>query len=259
MIKGIIYCAISPSGKKYYGYTINSLLSRKARHLKSSINGTKTLFSCAIKKYGVDNFSWIEIESHSRPTKNLLHDILCEREIYWIRKDNTNNKEKGYNMTNGGDGRLGSIMSEETKKNLITKLTGRTTNRKGKSLLDEMIEKYGEEEGSKRHKDWILKLKKAKKNNIQTKQHRENIGKTQKGRKKSKEEIERRNKTRKENGWYKNNIKKKTIICIDDITKKEYIFSNLKDAAEFLNIGRFTIERLAKHKETYNNFKITIK
>lgn len=156
MLEGIIYCAISPSTKKYYGYTLN-LSGRKRRYIKALKKGDKTRFYDALRKYGIENFSWNIIEYHYRENKQDIHNILCEREIYWIEKDKTYLPEFGYNMTHGGDGRLGSIMSEETKVNLIKKLTGRTTERKGKSLKQEMVEKYNEN-GLEKYNKWIEKL-----------------------------------------------------------------------------------------------------
>ena len=175
MEKGIIYCATSPSNKKYYGYSSLELEERKTKHKYSFLKGRKCSFYFAIKKYGWENISWKIIEEHICSSKKELHNLLCEREIYWINKDKTYIKEYGYNMTKGGDGGLGVILSEETKKNMsISKMgntnnngkkreKGRTTYRKGKHLEDEMIKKYGEIEGKKKAEEWIKKMKDAKK------------------------------------------------------------------------------------------------
>jgi group I intron endonuclease len=157
MVNGIIYCAISPSNKKYYGYSSLSLEQRKAGHKDRLLRGCKSRFFSAIRKYGWGKFKWEIIEEFTAEDKKELHNILCEHETYWIDKDRTYLKEYGYNMTHGGDGRLGSEMSAETKDNLIKKLTGRSTERKGKSFKSEMIQKYGEKEGIKKYNDWIKK------------------------------------------------------------------------------------------------------
>lgn len=173
-MKGIIYCATSPSKKKYYGYTSLGLEDRRIKHKYSFLKGRNCSFYFALKKYGFESFLWESIEEYDLEDKKELHKILCEREIYWIEKDKTYLKEYGYNMTRGGDGGLGIILSKEARRNLsISKIgntnnngkrraKGRTTYRKGTSLKDEMIKKYGEEEGIKRHTTWIQNMSKAK-------------------------------------------------------------------------------------------------
>jgi len=110
---GIIYCAISPSNKKYYGYTIN-LTGRKYKHHRDAfVKHKNQYFHNALRKYGFENFEWKVIETHAAETKLELRNILCEREIYWIEKDKTYLPEFGYNMTKGGDGVLGYKFSKE--------------------------------------------------------------------------------------------------------------------------------------------------
>lgn len=176
-MKGIIYCATSPSSKRYYGYSSLTLEERKINHLERVKRGNKCRFFTAIRKYGEENFIWEIIEEHFAENKKDLHEILSLREKFWIQKEKTYLREYGYNMTLGGDGRLGSEMSEETKKNLISKLTGRTTERKGKTLKEEMIFKYGEEDGIKRYEIWIQKMRDAKLNKKLSETHKENISK----------------------------------------------------------------------------------
>lgn len=104
MHKGIIYCAISPSNKKYYGMTLKSLESRKAGHIKRMIDGSKIKFSNALRKYSPENFKWSIIEYHEMDDKIELKNFLYTREIYWIEKDKTYLPEFGYNISHGGTG-----------------------------------------------------------------------------------------------------------------------------------------------------------
>jgi group I intron endonuclease len=202
-MKGIIYCAISPSNKKYYGYSSLDLESRKYGHLNRLNRGCKGRFFTALRKYGWENFKWKIIEEYSAENKKILHDILCNRECFWIEKDKTYLREYGYNMTHGGDGRLGSEMSEKTKQNLIKKLTGRITERRGKSLKSVMVQKYGEKEGVKKFEIWIRKMSLAKEGKSHAKEHNLKIGKSQEGKSRTQET---KNKIKKawENGSYKN-------------------------------------------------------
>ncbi len=82
MYSGIIYCAISPSGKKYYGKTVRTLKARKREH---SRNMNHWIFTDALRKYGLDNFDWIIIESLSAKNKGDLKNLLDEREKNYQR------------------------------------------------------------------------------------------------------------------------------------------------------------------------------
>jgi group I intron endonuclease len=125
MFFGIIYCAIFPLSKKYYGYTIN-FQKRKRRHIRLALNGKDYAISRAIRKYGSENIEWKIIEEYERETKEELQQILSQREIYWIREEKTHIPEYGYNMTLGGDGTLGHHFSDEQydKISRINKING---------------------------------------------------------------------------------------------------------------------------------------
>jgi len=143
---GVIYCAISPSGKKYYGFTHN-LNRRKYTHSRNSLI-KKNVFYSAIKKYGFENFTWIIVESYQNENKTFLRDVLRKRERYWIDKDFTYLSEYGYNMTHGGDGGdTFSGLSDERKKNITNKkkndYQGSGNPMYGKSVYDVWVEKSG--------------------------------------------------------------------------------------------------------------------
>jgi group I intron endonuclease len=143
-MKGLIYCAISPSNKKYYGFAFE-LQSRKKRHLKESIKILdENHFHRAIRKHGFENFGWEIKETYEVENKRDLLTILYEREKFWIKKDKTYLREYGYNMTEGGTGgdtfsfrseesqnktrekiRIGNLnQSQESKNNRTKAITG---------------------------------------------------------------------------------------------------------------------------------------
>lgn len=97
------------NGKKYIGYTLNSLEERKKTHIyKSRCKSNKHyhyLFSNALRKYGEENFTWEVLCTCASKEE------CCEKEIFYIKKYNTMSPN-GYNLTQGGDG---GIQSEETK------------------------------------------------------------------------------------------------------------------------------------------------
>ena len=62
--------------------------------------GVNTAFHAALRKYGIDNFTYEVIEECDET-------LLNERERYWISFYNSTDKNIGYNMTIGGDGYSG--------------------------------------------------------------------------------------------------------------------------------------------------------
>lgn len=82
------------NGKVYIGQSVH--IERRFREHKYS-DKNNSLIHKAIKKYGIENFSFEVIEECD-------YLLLDEREIYWISHYNSTNKEKGYNLTQGGQG-----------------------------------------------------------------------------------------------------------------------------------------------------------
>lgn len=95
---------------------------------KSSYIGSGRALLNAIKKYGKENFSK-EILCFCESKKD-----MDEKEIYYINFFNSTNKQKGYNISQGGGGVLGVSLSED-RKNLISKAN------KGKKLSKETRQK----------------------------------------------------------------------------------------------------------------------
>lgn len=145
---GVIYYALSPSNKKYYGYSTN-FKGRKNGHLQSVKKGIISRFYDAIRKYGWNNFKWQIVEEYKKYDKITLSKILCEREVYWIAKDKTYLREYGYNMTKGGDGRVGIPHSEETKQKIGKAGKGRTCSEETRR---KMSEAHKGKKLSKKHK-----------------------------------------------------------------------------------------------------------
>lgn len=88
-----IYKINFSNGKSYIGLSVD-IKRRMSEHNSPSEN--KTPCDKAINKYG--KITEIEILEFIND-KNLLY----ERERYWISYYQTNDKEKGYNLTDGGD------------------------------------------------------------------------------------------------------------------------------------------------------------
>jgi len=85
------------NGKGYVGKTIGTLRQRMISHLKAAINGSKTVFYQALRKYGPDTFEWkVVIETNDGDELNEVEVLLIQR---WGTK-----APNGYNMTDGGTG-----------------------------------------------------------------------------------------------------------------------------------------------------------
>ena len=118
----LIYCILFPNGKRYVGKTECSLGKRKKEHKHHSKHKTTRLYN-AIRKYGWNNLDWIILEECCDKAK------LSEREIVWIDKFSCLNRDKGYNLREGGDG---GRHSEETKKKISKANSGENNGMYGK-------------------------------------------------------------------------------------------------------------------------------
>ena len=88
-----VYCHISPSGKRYIGITGKD--PKRRWNYGGGYYGNEH-FTRAIKKYGWDSFEHVII------CDGLSAKEASEMEIELIRKYDTTNQEKGYNIALGG-------------------------------------------------------------------------------------------------------------------------------------------------------------
>ena len=117
------------TGKCYIGFDSNWPV-RKSGHLSSKEN---TYFHSTIKKYGKDAFIWeIIYQSYDR------NHCLKEMEPYFIKENDS--YQNGYNMTIGGEGAIGKVVSEETKSKMRIIMSG-NKNRIGKNHSEETKKK----------------------------------------------------------------------------------------------------------------------
>lgn len=113
MLLLIIYKATNLiNGKVYIGQTINTLEYRKNQHFREAKSKRRNTvyFHNALNKYGYDNFKFEEIDSANSQKE------LDEKERYWIKYYDSNNKNIGYNLDSGGQS--GGVKSEETKRKI---------------------------------------------------------------------------------------------------------------------------------------------
>ena len=145
-----VYKHISPNGKVYIGITKRNVEDRwnDGKGYKGNEH-----FYRAIQKYGWNNFN------HEILFENLTKEEACQKEIELIAEYKSNNFEYGYNICAGGEGRLDSRQTEETKKliseaskqhwenpkirdKIISKLNGHITSEETKKKISESNKLY---------------------------------------------------------------------------------------------------------------------
>lgn len=146
----IIYKITNTANNKVYiGRTVGTLRKRRNKHFYVLRNHVRpnSHFQHAFDKYGEEAFKFEEIEKCSSI------EMMREREIYWIAFYKSNDREFGYNQTEGGEG-LAMISHEkrmEIGRKASSKLKGRkmpewhkqkiSKTNKGRVLTEEWKEK----------------------------------------------------------------------------------------------------------------------
>ena len=112
------------NGKHYIGQT-NNLQKRYNGHKSESFNpkakGYNLPFHCAIRKYGIENFSYDILEEISDGESQ---DFINDREKYFISYYHSLTSENGYNLAIGGDGSSKLPLTYEEKLKCSKLFTG---------------------------------------------------------------------------------------------------------------------------------------
>lgn len=118
-----IYCVYkhtSPNNKVYIGYTSQKPPEKRWKN-GCGYKRNHPYFWNAICKYGWENFT------HEIVFDGLNKQEACEKERELIAFYDSTHPDKGYNMTKGGDGKNGYVMSDETRQKISNSLIGRFT------------------------------------------------------------------------------------------------------------------------------------
>jgi len=107
------------NNKIYIGLTVQGAKVRYLHHLYESRANSPFPIHNSIRKYGEENFRLEVIET--RETSDELKDL----EKFYISLYNSNNRDLGYNLTEGGDGTIGKFHSDKTKDKIRQKALGR--------------------------------------------------------------------------------------------------------------------------------------
>lgn len=108
------------NNKIYIGLTTETISERcRKRIAEAKYRESRNSYILnAIRKHGSKVFKVEQLD-----TANTLEE-LQQKEIFYIEKYNSTNRNIGYNLTKGGEGNLGLKMSEETKEKIRQKHLG---------------------------------------------------------------------------------------------------------------------------------------
>ena len=108
---GSIYVLYNTKNSKIYiGKTIQDYRKRFYRHKSNAKLQYLEFLYNAIRKYGWDSFEkFIIFQTEEVDDKNLIIDLINEKEKHYISFFKSNQKEFGYNICSGGEGTSGTI------------------------------------------------------------------------------------------------------------------------------------------------------
>lgn len=135
---GYVYKIESPTGNVYIGKTIN--LKLRTNDYKYCNCKTQQILCRSLIKYGFSGHTF-DIVYEGEHTNEELNNL----EIYYIGLYNSynGNNEKGMNLTLGGEGCFGRIISEETRRKIGEKSKGRKHSEETKNKISENRKKTG--------------------------------------------------------------------------------------------------------------------
>lgn len=133
-----IYCIENKiDNKKYIGFSTN-IKSRWSYH-KSFLNKgnhDNSYLQNAWNKHGEENFIFYILEKCEK-------EKLEEREVYFIDLHKTKDRDKGYNLSDGGNGNFGWIPSDESRIKKSNAAMGIKNGRFGKKLSRTLSQFFG--------------------------------------------------------------------------------------------------------------------
>lgn len=122
MKKYCVYMHIFPNDKKYIGMTCKH--PNKRWQNGNGYDNHQPVMKNAIHKYGWSNVNHVILK------EGLSHKEACDLEMFYISQYKTNCKRYGdaygYNMTDGGDGATGHVVSDDAKLKMSKVKKGKT-------------------------------------------------------------------------------------------------------------------------------------
>jgi group I intron endonuclease len=139
--KSVVYCAVNQVNNKIYiGLTSQTLRRRMSMHIYKSKDPQNNYFHNALSSHGKDSFKWFVLYQ-----SNDLNE-LKEKETFYINEFNSNDREKGYNLSTGGESPVFNQESCEkiSKKAKERNLTGENNPFYGRRHSEELKKHFSE-------------------------------------------------------------------------------------------------------------------
>lgn len=213
--KNVVYCAYNRmADKAYIGCTVMSLPRRRSTHVCAAKNprkGEKSHFHKALQLYGAAAFDWFVIWVGQTKKEILV------KETEFIKRFGTNDREKGYNLTIGGES---PIFTEETKRKISDSI-------KKRNLIGERNPFYGRTHTLEQKRQWSemrLGIPNGRKGCRHSRESIENMKKVAKERCKDPKVIENMRKVQ----------KSKRIMCLTNST----VYPSIAEAARSLGVKK---------------------
>lgn len=133
--KNVIYLIEFPNGKHYVGCTTYYLLKRIAEHLNvAKSNRIDSKLYRAFRKYAGEKIKIKLLE------KSETKEEMFEKEKYYIKLYDS--KVNGYNSTDGGEGAVGIVLTEEQRKNISVRQKNRFKNESERKAISDGVRRY---------------------------------------------------------------------------------------------------------------------
>lgn len=218
------------NNKQYVGQSVD-IDKRWYAHKNNSKYESNIYLYNAMKKHGLDNFTFDVIES------DIPLDKINEREEFWIKELSTL-RPNGYNLTLGGEGTKGYVMSDNTKTLISIKAKERYDSmspEEKKEMINRLPKTGGDlDKMNEGFIKWLEnshdEVEKRIKNSVQTKKengydfYNFSFGKMS---------------TEEKNQMYekisKNNPKSQTVIMLDKTDNMIMEFHSIREASRYLN------------------------
>jgi len=174
----IVYLATNRiNGKRYVGVTSHGLAFRRRQHEQApnAKRVTCRYFHAAMRKYGKEAFEWMELVHCETFNEALQEEIRLISEI-----------KPEYNLTIGGQGTAGRVISQEQRDHHSRMMKGRKRN------PESVAKMIATNTGRKRDPEQRKRMSDARIGMKFSAEHCQKIGLSKKGRKQSMEEIEKR-------------------------------------------------------------------
>lgn len=221
----VLYCAVNKTnGKAYIGITMTSLYRRKISH-KHASKTSDNYFYRAIRKHGWDAFVW-----HILALAKSREELMCT-ETRFISEMKTNDRNRGYNTTAGGEH---PICTEETKRKIGAANSGKP------GVLNGF---YGKKHSLENRKLWS-ELRRGKRPDNGFVKHSKNTKLLLSARRIA---------------WLKTPDSKRIMAMANQKrvrlkhNKSGVIFESIKDAAIHFNINHITLAARLRHKRKVTN------